>query len=330
MRKALLFFVSLCTAFAFVQQANAQCNDLFFSEYVEGSQNNKALEIYNPTDQAIDLANYQIIRWDNGSNIAAPIETANALSGSVAAKDVLVITSGLGVLLPWDPADSTIWESLEAKADLFLCNDCDPNTSNLRTMCFNGNDALSLHRKDNAPTPFGNIGTILDIIGLIGEDPGQSWTDTAPYTESAGGAYWTRDQTIYRKRAVRGGVLQNPGQPYTGAFNPTAEWDTLPRNDFSHLGWHECECGNTPNGIADVVQHTRLIYPNPANNFILVSSKDYMTSIELVSITGQVVSHTQSSGTNQARIELDAPIGLYTVKITYADRSVSFDKVNIQ
>jgi len=32
--------------------------DLFFSEYVEGSSMNKALEIYNPTDEAIDLAGY--------------------------------------------------------------------------------------------------------------------------------------------------------------------------------------------------------------------------------------------------------------------------------
>ncbi|MEZ5197478.1 MAG: hypothetical protein R2764_14105 [Bacteroidales bacterium] len=30
--------------------------DLFFSEYIEGSGNNKGVEIYNPTDQAIDLS----------------------------------------------------------------------------------------------------------------------------------------------------------------------------------------------------------------------------------------------------------------------------------
>ena len=36
--------------------ANAQdCTELFISEYVEGSHNNKALEIYNPTDTDIDL-----------------------------------------------------------------------------------------------------------------------------------------------------------------------------------------------------------------------------------------------------------------------------------
>ena len=47
----------------------AQCTDLFFSEYIEGSSNNKALEIYNPTNQEIDLSAYSISRYSNGSSI---------------------------------------------------------------------------------------------------------------------------------------------------------------------------------------------------------------------------------------------------------------------
>ncbi len=35
-----------------------QVSDLFFSEYVEGSSNNKALEIYNPTNSSINLSGY--------------------------------------------------------------------------------------------------------------------------------------------------------------------------------------------------------------------------------------------------------------------------------
>ena len=34
--------------------------DLFFSEYSEGSSNNKYLEIFNPTSQTINLSNYGI------------------------------------------------------------------------------------------------------------------------------------------------------------------------------------------------------------------------------------------------------------------------------
>src|SRR6056297_269813 len=40
--------------------------DLFFSEYVEGGGNNRALEIYNPTSQTISLADYQMSRYSNG------------------------------------------------------------------------------------------------------------------------------------------------------------------------------------------------------------------------------------------------------------------------
>ena len=36
--------------------------ELFFSEYVEGSSNNKALEIYNGTGDAIDLADRRLQR----------------------------------------------------------------------------------------------------------------------------------------------------------------------------------------------------------------------------------------------------------------------------
>jgi len=33
---------------------------------VEGSSNNKALEIFNGTDHAVDLADYQLLRCSNG------------------------------------------------------------------------------------------------------------------------------------------------------------------------------------------------------------------------------------------------------------------------
>lgn len=41
--------------------------DLFFSEYIEGSSNNKALEIFNGTGAAIDLSAYSIQMFFNGS-----------------------------------------------------------------------------------------------------------------------------------------------------------------------------------------------------------------------------------------------------------------------
>ena len=64
--------------------------ELFFSEYVEGSSNNKALEIYNGTGAAIDLAagGYSVQMFFNGDATAGL--TIN-LTGTVAAGDVYVV-----------------------------------------------------------------------------------------------------------------------------------------------------------------------------------------------------------------------------------------------
>ena len=71
-RRALV--ASLATAalvplVASVESAGATPTELFFSEYVEGSSNNKALEIYNGTGAAVDLAagNYSVQMCFNGS-----------------------------------------------------------------------------------------------------------------------------------------------------------------------------------------------------------------------------------------------------------------------
>ncbi len=47
---------------------DAAATDLFFSEYVEGSSNNKALEIYNGTGAPVDLgaADYSVQMFFNG------------------------------------------------------------------------------------------------------------------------------------------------------------------------------------------------------------------------------------------------------------------------
>ena len=54
MKKTLLS-LSLITL-ALVGKAQ-NCSELFISEYVEGSGNNKAIEVYNPTGSDINLSN---------------------------------------------------------------------------------------------------------------------------------------------------------------------------------------------------------------------------------------------------------------------------------
>lgn len=64
-----------------LQETHAQVSDvncgLFFSEYAEGSSNNKYLEIYNPTDAAIDLTGYAFPNVGNAPNVPGEYEFWN-------------------------------------------------------------------------------------------------------------------------------------------------------------------------------------------------------------------------------------------------------------
>nr|MBA2735812.1 lamin tail domain-containing protein [Pyrinomonadaceae bacterium] len=117
--------------------------ELFFSEYIEGSSNNKALEIYNGTGSAIDLAagSYTIQIYFNGAATA----TAISLTGTANNNDVFVL------------ANSSSVAAILAQAD---------QTSS--SVSFNGDDAIVLRKG-------GATGQILDVIGQVGFDPGTEW-----------------------------------------------------------------------------------------------------------------------------------------------------------
>ncbi len=117
----------------------------FFSEYVEGTSNNKALEIYNPADTPLDLSGYSIKVFSNGAVTAG--KTIN-LSGQVAAKSVLVLV---------DTSAEQALKDKQTSASLTL------GSGN-----FNGDDAVALYKGT----------TLLDVIGQIGVDPGTTWGST--------------------------------------------------------------------------------------------------------------------------------------------------------
>ncbi|MFY0602637.1 MAG: lamin tail domain-containing protein [Flavobacteriaceae bacterium] len=115
------------------------CSELFISEYIEGTGDNKYIEIYNPSDSSIDLSSYDLVRYTNGS---ATVSNTLTLSGSVAPKGTFIIENSL--------------EALSVDADL--------STSD-GTMSFNGDDAIALRKSS----------VIIDVIGQIGTDPGTEW-----------------------------------------------------------------------------------------------------------------------------------------------------------
>lgn len=249
----------------------AQCTELFISEYCEGSGNNKAIEIYNPTANSINLSGYVLERYSNGS---ATISDQLVLSGTVAPYDVFVIVNGQTSSTPTSPACDT---ALQAKANQLDGVYPAPTY-------FNGNDALALTKN----------GVKVDIFGKIGEDPIISWTDVFPYTSAAGGTWITINHTMKRKSAIQGGVTTNPS-----AFNPMAEYDTLPSNTWTSLGTHACACGTA--GIAVQNIPTVAIYPNPVavNQPVTVSSSSVISTVEFYTLEGKLVKSV--SNTSQAK-----------------------------
>ena len=110
--------------------------NLFFSEYLEGTSNNKAIEIFNGTGQAVNLSGYSVNLAPNGTPWGA---TPLLLTGTLANNDVYVIANA--------GANATIL----AQSDV---------TSTVTY--YNGNDALGLFQGT----------TLIDAIGIAGVDPG--------------------------------------------------------------------------------------------------------------------------------------------------------------
>lgn len=126
--------------------------DLFFSEYIEGTNSNRAIEIYNGTGAEVDLSGYRVETYFNGN--ISPLTNIIYLSGTIANGDVLVIVHTF--------ADDV----LKITADL----------ENGTALNFTGDDTVVLRKND----------LYLDVIGQVGFDPGTNWTvgggSTSEYT----------------------------------------------------------------------------------------------------------------------------------------------------
>ncbi len=304
MKKFLLAILSLGTA----TFAQAQCTELFFSEYVEGSSHSKALEIYNPTSSPIQLSEYRLIRFSNGASL--PVDSID-LVGTLPAHSVWVVVNGQATP---DANGAFCDPALIAMADQVGPANYAVGTA---VMYMNGDDAIALVRI--APRAF------VDIFGKIGEDPGTAWTDVFPYT-SAQGTWWTNDHTLIRKPSVTGGVTVNPS-----AFNVTAEWDSLPENTWTNLGQHVSVCGNT--GVNEGLQNAASIavYPNPSNGTFVIKATSPMNKVEIYNILGELVYSETAVTSDNKLVDLSAqPAGIYIVQVLLANGKSSVSKISVQ
>ncbi len=110
--------------------SNGFMSDLIISEYVEGSSNNKYIEIFNGTGNDVDLSNYELNVYANGSTSAG---TTSTLSGTLLSGSTIVYKN----------SGATIYAGA---------------SSSLSATNFNGNDVITLSK----------MGNNIDVVGVIG------------------------------------------------------------------------------------------------------------------------------------------------------------------
>ena len=190
--------------------------EIFFSEYAEGSSNNKYLEIYNPTASTVFLGQYLIGNCGNGCGNNGPTAPEYFLNFPASAS----IAAGGFYIIAHPSADSLIL----AQADL------------THGYLSNGDDAYGLFDADTL---------LMDAVGEFGLDPGTGW-DVAGVTNG------TQDHTLVRTEFVYTG---NDGDwamsAGTNAFD--SEWIVLDQNDWSDLGMHTFSgsCAASTGGCTD-------------------------------------------------------------------------------
>jgi hypothetical protein len=298
MKKTLLFVSLFAAGASFAQD----CSELFISEYVEGSGNNKAIEIFNPTSQPINLSGYSIARYANGENfIAAGAETS--LTGVIEANSTFVLVNGQTTTQGTSPACSPALQLLADQLD----------NAHPAPTYMNGDDAVVLKKN----------GVIIDHFGKIGERPTTAWSDEFPYDGSAG-TWWTKDHSLQRKPTVLKGVTVNPDP-----FIVTTEWDSLPEDTWTNLGMHTCNCPII--GINEINNNEFSVFPNPSNSKVYLKSVFAFTSVSLVNVLGQEVLTLNNLNTNVATLNVaNLEKGIYVVRIKNSDATISNKQIVVE
>ena len=204
------FYTLILSILTISVNLNAQITELFFSEYSEGSSNNKYIEIYNGTSATISLDNYAYPSVSNQPTTPGEYEFWNDFDAgaSIAPGDVYIVAHGSS-----DPA-------ILAEAD------------ETHDYLSNGDDGYALVYGSNPGAPMSPaLGgyVIIDFIGDWNGDPGSGW-------EVAGVTDGTVDHTLVRKSSVTSGNTNWTTSAGTDATD--SEWIVHPNETWTYLGSH--------------------------------------------------------------------------------------------
>ena len=107
------------------------------------------------------------------------------------------------------------------------------------------------------------------------------------------------------------------------------QWDSLPKNTFDSLGFHDCFCtslgvdGSNININVDV-------YPNPViNGEFTVKAEDPIERVEIINVSGKLVKLKVFDGqVREARMSMNKDQnGLYLIKVTLSSGQIQTKKL---
>lgn len=174
---------------------------LIFSEYIEGSSNNKALELYNPNETAVSLTDYRIAQSVNGGGWEYYHEFPEG--AEIAPMETYVIIT--------DAVSPDLFDAANANEVLGFPS----------VVHHNGDDARAIIYVSGTDT------ALVDVFGDPNSDPGSGW-DVAGVTSA------TQNHTLVRKTSVMTGNTTPLGSFGTNADD--SEWIVNDEDDFSNLG----------------------------------------------------------------------------------------------
>ena len=164
-----------------------------------------------------------------------------------------------------------------------------------------------------------------------GDDPiallryGDTWEDRVDclYASIAGGTVWGDETGFYRKETVTSGNLD------MSVLDGSGEWIEVTIEEVNnavdgtteYLGFHI----GPPVGTENLNTQVK-IYPNPACDVMFAETKHQINTIEILSVTGQLIKQINNFNNTHAVTVSDLQRGLYFLKITDYNGNISFLK----
>ena len=187
---------------------------ILFSEYAEGSSYNKYLEIYNYSNELVNLSDYAFPSCSNGCDQQGEWDYMNNFP------DGAIIQPG-GVYIITHPYATD-------PSNQYYNSDIASFSDHQFQFLGNGNDAVGLMNVSS--------GVILDIIGdMSSEAPDDGW-------DVAGVSQATKDHVLVRKSDVSIGNAGNWAASAGTNLNDS-EWIVLDNEIWDNLGFHEYDGG---------------------------------------------------------------------------------------